>query len=48
MQRFELSITASGEVRDADGNLVSTTPVEAVIEVSEDELRQLMGDGSWQ
>ena len=43
MQNYQITITAAGEVRDADGNLVSSTPVESVIEVSEDELRQLLG-----
>ena len=40
-QMFELTITAVGEVRDADGNLVSTEPVEATMRVNADELAAL-------
>lgn len=38
-QLFQLLITATGEVRDADGNLVSQEPVEAVALLTEDEAR---------
>jgi hypothetical protein len=40
-QLYELAISAVGEVRDADGNLVSTEPVEATITVTEAQLRAL-------
>lgn len=40
-QLFRLTITAVGEVRDADGNLVSAEPVEAEIEVTADDLAAL-------
>lgn len=38
---FDLTITAMGEVRDADGDLISTEPVEATIRVSTTELAEL-------
>lgn len=38
---FDLTVTAVGEVRDIDGNLVSTEPVEATIRVTEAELAEL-------
>jgi hypothetical protein len=37
---FEVKITAVGEVRDADGNLISAEPVEFVQTMTEQELRQ--------
>lgn len=40
-QMYELHITAAGEVRDADGNLVSNEPLEATMTVTEDEARAL-------
>lgn len=40
-QRFELAFTATGEVRDGDGNLISSEPLSAVFEVTEEELRAL-------
>ena len=43
-QMFAVTITATGEVRDADGNLVSSSPVEATIEVTEDQLREMVGE----
>jgi hypothetical protein len=39
-QRYELKFTATGEVRDADGNLLNQTPIEHTVIVTEDELRQ--------
>lgn len=41
-QMFQLKITAIGEVRDADGNLLSAEPVESVLTVTESELRALI------
>lgn len=37
--RFEVKITAVGEVRDKDGNLLSSEPVEFNQEMTEQELR---------
>lgn len=36
-QMFELKITATGEVRDADGNLISQQPIEATALLTEAE-----------
>ena len=41
MQLYELAITASGEVRDADGNLISSEPVEARMTVTAEQLAEL-------
>lgn len=38
---YELQIRATGEVRDAEGNLISSEPVEATLTVTEDELKAL-------
>lgn len=38
-QMYEIRFTATGEVRDADGNLLSSTPVEATAVVTEAEAR---------
>lgn len=35
MPEFRLTITAVGEVRDADGNLIESRPVEAVATITE-------------
>ena len=43
-QLYEVVVTASGEVRDKDGNLISSEPVEARMVVTEDEARALMGN----
>jgi hypothetical protein len=37
--KFEVKITANAEVRDKDGNLKSSEPVESTIIMSEAELR---------
>jgi hypothetical protein len=39
--KFRMKITAIGEVRDKDGNLLSAEPVEAEIDVSESDLRDM-------
>lgn len=41
MQLYQLTIQATGEVRDAAGNLVSSSPVEAEITVTADQLAEL-------
>lgn len=41
MPQFELKITATGVVRDADGNVVSSEPVEAIATITEDQARRL-------
>lgn len=38
---FAVKITAMGEVRDADGNLISTVPVEFEKTMTADEVRAL-------
>lgn len=40
-QRYEVRLTATGEVRDADGNLISSEPVETVVVVDEHQLQAL-------
>jgi hypothetical protein len=40
-QKYEVVIRAAGEVRDADGNLISSEPVEARLVVNEAEARAL-------
>jgi hypothetical protein len=39
---YELRIVASGEVRDADGNLISTEPIEATAVLTEEEAAALI------
>lgn len=41
MQLYELAISAVGEVRDAEGNLISAEPVRATITVDEAQLSDL-------
>lgn len=43
-QMYRLTIQATGEVRDQDGNLISSEPVEAEIDVTEQQLRELQGE----
>ena len=38
---FEVVITAEGEVRDADGNLISSEPIEARMRLTADQLAEL-------
>ena len=38
-QLYEIQVKAIGEVRDADGNLLSAEPVEATMQVPEEHLR---------
>lgn len=40
-QMYEVQIKAAGEVRDAEGNLISSEPVEATLTVTEDEAMAL-------
>ena len=44
-QRYEMRITATGVVRDADGNIVSQEPVEAIAIVTEAEAQRIR---AWQ
>jgi hypothetical protein len=37
-QMFEVVIKATGEVRDAEGNLISSTPIEARTTMTAEEL----------
>lgn len=41
-QLFALTVTAVGEVRDKDGNLLNTEPVETTIVVDEEQLAALV------
>lgn len=44
---FNVRVTAVGEVRDQDGHLVSTEPVEANLTLTADQIRDLnLGDPS--
>jgi hypothetical protein len=43
-QMFEVKVTATGEVRDAEGNLVSSEPVEAVLHLTAEQVRALKGE----
>lgn len=40
-QLYELTIEAAGEVRDADGNLVSSEPITTTLTVTEAEARAM-------
>lgn len=44
MQMFAVTVTATGEVRDAEGNLISSSPIEATFEVTEDQLNEMFGE----
>jgi hypothetical protein len=41
-QMYEVTIVATGEVRDADGNLVSAEPIEAKAVITEKQARALV------
>jgi hypothetical protein len=46
-QLYELVVQASGEVRDADGNLISSEPVEAKTVITHEQMLALIeGDKS--
>ena len=46
-QLYEMRITATGTVRDADGNVVSEQPIEVTQILTEDEVQALtQGDPS--
>ena len=48
-QMFDVTITATAEVRDADGNLVSTSPVEAHTTMTAEQVAAFtQGDPQWQ
>lgn len=38
---YEVLIQATGEVRDAEGNLVDTVPIETTMVVTEEEAREM-------
>lgn len=40
-QLFEIVIRATGEVRDADGNLISSEPIESRMTLTRDQLDEL-------
>jgi hypothetical protein len=41
-QMYEVVITATGEVRDADGNLISSEPVEARMTMTEEQVKSMI------
>ena len=43
-QMYSVKVSAIGEVRDADGNLITSEPVEATLTLTADEVRQLTGE----
>ena len=43
-QQYEMTLTATAEVRDKDGNLKSSEPVEAKLQLSESEIKMLLGE----
>jgi hypothetical protein len=46
-QMFEVLITATAEVRDADGNLISSSPIEAAMTMNAEQVAELIqGDTS--
>jgi len=45
---YELRIVATGEVRDADGNLISAEPVEARAVLTEEQVKALTQQGDTQ
>lgn len=40
-QMYEVVISATGEVRDEQGNLISATPVSATFRLTEEEVQAL-------
>lgn len=40
-QMYEVVVKANGEVRDADGNLISVEPIEATMQLTEAQVRAL-------
>lgn len=44
MQQYAITINATGEVRDADGNLKSSEPASATFVVDEATLNALLGE----
>ena len=40
VQLYEIKIVATGEVHDAEGNLLNTVPIEATAIMTEDEVRE--------
>jgi hypothetical protein len=42
-QLYKMVIKASGEVRDAEGNLISSEPVESELTLTESQLQGFLG-----
>lgn len=40
--RFEVKITATGEVRDVEGNLLNVVPIEHTVVMTEEELHRYL------
>lgn len=38
---FQMTITATGEVRDAEGNLISSEPIEATVLLTAEQVEEL-------
>ena len=43
-QMYAVKVSAVGEVRDQDGNLINSEPIEATLTLTADEVRQLTGE----
>jgi hypothetical protein len=41
---FEMKITASGEVRDAQGNLVEQVPIEQTVTLTREQVEALVAE----
>ena len=41
-QQYELTIKAEGEVRDADGNLISNEPLQGQTVITEEQAQRLL------
>ena len=42
-QLYELTFTATGEVRDKDGNLISSEPIQSTRVVTAEEAAEILG-----
>lgn len=45
-QMYALTIHAVGEVRDAEGNLIETVPIEETITISEEDRLAILGESA--
>jgi hypothetical protein len=42
-QLYQLSFTATGEVRDAEGNLISSEPISSTVTVTAEQAAEILG-----